>query len=385
MAPDGRFVPFGAISRISRHLSGAPGSRPVRNLGPMTPGAHFDGESVVVTGHQAARTVLRDWQTFTVDDPRFTTSRLTGPSMLSTDGREHARHRAPFVGAFSPRRVDDRYAEQVQQLCAELVAAIRPRGRADLRQELAAPLAAAVMQRALGLGEVDRSMLLQWYDALSAEVELLTADGAPTDTGRCAYAAVAERVAARLPGSVLAAAGDSLDPAEVSANAVVMMLGGIDTTEGMISFALTHLLASDWAPRAAADPAVLERAVEESLRLEPAARFVDRYATADTGIGALAVPEGTLVRVDLRAANRDPAVFTDPDHFRPDRPELRRHLSFVVGPHVCIGAHLARLETVAAVRAALTGLPELALADGAAAVEGHVFVKPAHVHARWTP
>ena len=93
------------------------------------------------------------------------------------------------------------------------------------------------------------------------------------------------------------------------------------------------------------DPSLAANAVEESLRLEPAAGRVDRYATADVELGGAEVRTGDLVIVSLTAANRDPATFPDPDAFDVSRPNARSHLAFAQGPHACIGLHLARLET----------------------------------------
>jgi cytochrome P450 len=128
-----------------------------------------------------------------------------------------------------------------------------------------------------------------------------------------------------------------------------------------------------------ADPSLLARAVEESLRLEPAAAVVDRYATRDVELAGAQVRERDLVSVSIAAANRDPATFPDPDRFDVTRTNAHRHLAFAHGPHVCIGMHLARLEAHTAVRAALGGL-ELAAPT---APRGLVFRKPPELRVRW--
>ena len=117
----------------------------------------------------------------------------------------------------------------------------------------------------------------------------------------------------------------------------------------------------------------------------PAAAVVDRYATADTALGGAEIGQGDLVRLSIAAANRDPAVFTDPDRFDPTRPNLRRHVAFAQGPHVCVGVHLARLEARTALDALLRRFPRLRLdADCPPAdVRGLVFRKPGVLYARW--
>ena len=94
--------------------------------------------------------------TFTVDDPRFSTARIVGPSMLSLDGAQHDRHRRPFTGPFSQAAVHDQLEAFVTGEADRLVSAMRPAGRGDLSRSLAAPLAVAVVARVLGLGQVPR-------------------------------------------------------------------------------------------------------------------------------------------------------------------------------------------------------------------------------------
>ena len=129
---------------------------------------------------------------------------------------------------------------------------------------------------------------------------------------------------------------------------------------------------------------MLEAAIEESLRLEPAAAVLDRYATADAVLGGAHIGRGQLVRLSLTAANRDPALFDDPDEFRLDRPP-RRHLAFAQGPHVCIGVHLARLETRVGLSGLLAAFPGIRLASGdPPAIGGLVFRKPPRLDCRWS-
>ena len=162
--------------------------------------------------------------------------------------------------------------------------------------------------------------------------------------------------------SVLTAAAESLTPGEVVSNAAVLLFGGIETTEGMICNAVWFLLRDAAALRAVlADRQLVGNVVEESLRLEPAAAVVDRYACAAISLGEASIRQGDLVTVSLAGANRDPAVFPDPDRFDPHRENARRNWAFATGPHFCIGAELARTEATAAVAALLDQLPGLHL------------------------
>ena len=345
----------------------------------------------LVTGYDLAVAVLRDARTFTVDDPRFSTAQVVGPSMLSLDGAPHARHRGPFNRPFRHDEVHARLAAFTRAETGRLVSAIEPLGAAELRRAVAGPLAVAVMAEVLGLGQADPATILTWYDGIVAAVQ---AEGAAAgrgscraDTGTAAFgelAASLREVIAR-GGSLLAEVTGPLAEEEAISNAAVLMFGGIETTEGMIANALLHLLSSPaQLALVLADPGLVPAAVEESLRLEPAAAVVDRYATVGTRLGGAAIQAGDQVTVSITGANRDPAVFADPDVFDVRRANAGRHLAFAHGPHFCLGAHLARLEAQVAVGTLLARLPRLRLDPGyPSAPRGLVFRKPPALRVRW--
>jgi cytochrome P450 len=164
----------------------------------------------------------------------------------------------------------------------------------------------------------------------------------------------------------------------------VLLFGGIETTEGMIANAALEVLSHPGElERVRDDPAALDAVIDESLRREPAAAVIDRYATRDVTLGEAEIAAGELVRLSLSGAGRDPAVFPDPDGYDPSRPNLRRHLAFAAGPHVCVGIHLARLEARSALSELFT-LPGLRLdPDRPTEVRGLIFRKPVALHALW--
>ncbi len=365
----------------------------------------------VVTGYDLAVRVMRDARTFTVDDPRFSTAQVVGPSMLSLDGTQHARHRAPFTRPFRSDEIAVRLASFTRAEAGRLVDVIAPQRHAELRRSVAGPLAAAVMAQALGLRHADPALILTWYDRIVAAVQGEAAargeaeaagpgetaadcparGGAAGGAGQAAFAELAASVRQGLaaPGdlSLLADVAGSLTQDETISNAAVLMFGGIETTEGMIANAMLHLLSHpDQLALVLADLALIPAAVEESLRLEPAAAVVDRYATADVALDGVRVRAGDQVSVSITAANRDPATFSDPDQFDIRRPNAGRHLAFAHGPHFCIGAHLARLEAQVATQTMLERLPRLRLdSAGPSAPHGLVFRKPPELRVRWDP
>ena len=361
----------------------------------------------MVTSRTLVLAILRDAETFTVDDPRFTTAQVTGPSMLSLDGPEHARHREPFTEPFRPAAVHNGFAQSVQHEVDRLLDALAGRSEAELRREFAGPLAATVMVQALGLDGVPVAQVLNWYDAIVQAVHELTEGHPAGPDGPAAYAALRSAVAATVDVnagagadadaasstatsiSLLHTAAEALDLPDLAANAAIMLFGGIETTEAMIANLLLHLLtrfpsSPELSAQLLADPELLDAAIEESLRLEPAAAVVDRYATRDVQLGSAQIRKGDLVTVSLAGANRDPDVFPDPDTFDPRRANSRQQLAFAHGPHYCLGVHLARLETRLAVRACLERLPGLRLDPARpSAIRGLVFRKPGTLWALW--
>jgi cytochrome P450 len=312
--------------------------------------------------------------------------------MLTLDGAEHRRHREPFAAPFRLTAVRERFTGLVAAETERLLDAIEPAGSAELRRSLAGPLAVAVVTHALGFEDADPSAVLGWYDRIVAAVTEIT-EGLPlSDEGRAAYASLAGAIAPALerdPGASLVAAAAAeaggLEPDRVVSNAAVLLFGGIETTEGMIANAILHLLSHpDQLALVRGDPGLLANAVEESLRLEPAAAVIDRYATADVELAGAPIRRGDLVRLSIAAANRDPEVFPEPDRFDVRRENAKLHVTFAHGPHVCIGMHLARLEAHTALDRLLRRFPSLRLDPAhAAAPRGLVFRKPAELRVLW--
>jgi cytochrome P450 len=340
----------------------------------------------LVTRRARCIEVMRDAATFTVDDPRFTTAQVVGPSMLSLDGPEHRRHRDPFAEALRLPRVRDRFDAVVRADARRLVDELAAAGEAEIRRDLAGPLAVQVMVRVLELLDTTPDALLGWYAEIVAAVDRLSAGGEIGDAAPRAVAALRERVDATVRGGhgVLAEARATLSGDEVASNAAVMLFGGIETSEGMTTSLLWHVLSDPVALAAIReDAALVANAVEESLRLEPAAGRVDRFAAADVELDGARIRRGDLVIVSLTAANRDLATYPDPDRFDPTRADARTHLTFAQGPHACVGLHLARLEAAAALEAVLGGWPGVRPADGATPPTGVVFRKPRQVPVVW--
>ena len=159
-----------------------------------------------------------------------------------------------------------------------------------------------------------------------------------------------------------------------------MIPAAIDTTNRLVANAL-HILAAhpQWQDRLAEDEALIAAFVEEVMRFEPPIHTSVRICARDTVVEGCAMEKGSLVNVFFGAANRDPAHFSNPDRFDPERPELRRHLSFGGGKHQCMGRFFAVIEVAEAIRAIVArGRIAFATANPAP-IEGAAFRSPARL------
>lgn len=328
-----------------------------------------------ITSRELAIEAMRDAERFTVDDPRFTTAAVLGPSMLSLDGVEHERHRSPFAPGFRPGILRENFDAFLTAEVTAILESADPAGT-ELRTTLAGPLAVNTITRFLGLEGVSPDEILTWYRSIANAITDLTVTGAVDPADHAAVTKIWQRVIE-----------DGSHPEEFTADVLVILFGAIETSEGMTANALWHLLNTPgaWA-RVRADRSLLSKAIEESLRLEPAASWVDRYATSDVQLGDVTIPAGDLVTISLLAANRDPAHFDHPDEFVLDRPNAKQHVTFVQGPHGCLGLHLARMETLAAINGLLDLIPEPTLdVTRSTPPAGLIFRKPDQLWVAWEP
>jgi len=346
--------------------------------------------------------VLADWERFTTDSPASTIRDIFGSHMLTSDGDAQIRYKRRFIGPFRRGKLEENLLATVGGVLDELMEDLEAGrrgptgiGSADLRGRVARPLSWRSICRILGLPEEDGPRLVGWYDRFAAALENFAGDPDVRATGKEAAREFGDYVSPFLRGevavpegsmiAVLSEEADPLSEAEMVANLLIVLFGGIETTESMIGNALWAVLSHPAIRRTVvADPARIEAVIEESMRWDPAVQSCTRFATESVEIRGVTIPANETVQCMLGAANRDPAHFPDPDRFDPDRPNARDHLAFGAGRHFCLGASLARIEAEQALVRVFAGLPGVRLdPTRPTRPHGHEFRTPPAIWVQW--
>ncbi|MFD7660502.1 cytochrome P450 [Actinosynnema sp. NPDC059797] len=329
------------------------------------------GREWLVTGYEEARDFLRDhrFSRAVLAEAQHPRGPATRMSVTDLDPPSHTRIRALIGGAFSARRTE-RLRGHVERTAEELLdGLIAAAPTADLLADLCAPLTFAAQAELLGVPASRRTAIRELATArlgapgasrtevyrgellLHEEVSALLADTDDPPTGLFAELLSAHRDRGLLDATELTGVaaslffdGHALAAAQI-ANAVLCALSRPGLLAGLDR-----------------RPDLLAGVVEESLRYSPSVNFsMTRVATSAVRLAGARIEPGDRVTALLPVANRDDAAFADPRRFAPDRTRAR-HLSFGHGTHHCLGAHLARVEMRAALRALARRAPRLSLA-----------------------
>ncbi|MEU8803243.1 cytochrome P450 [Spirillospora sp. NPDC048819] len=345
-----------------------------RRLTADAPVYRASDDHLLVCGFKLCQEILTDSATFGQRPAAY-------PNFHSMDPPEHTRLRRLVSHGFSPRAIRA-YQHRIEYFADQLLTGLKPRGRMNLIKDFALPLPTLVITEMLGVPYADGELWEDWANAIHRHTaipewvdtpksrELVTAAAAAA-TAETEYfrKLVDERRRHRGEDliSVLVAAeedGDRLSEEELLYTLVLLLGAGHHTSVNLIGNGMRALLAEPAQfALLRARPDLIDNAVEEMLRIDPPLQVEPRKALRDTEIAGEPVPAGTLVHCILAAANRDPAVFDDPDRFDVARPNAKRHLAFSMGIHHCLGAPLARAEGRTAVRELLSRLDGLRL-DG---------------------
>ncbi|PXX06295.1 cytochrome P450 [Mycolicibacterium moriokaense] len=330
----------------------------------------------LVLGYHAAREVLAgpDW----ISDPRtnranaealkFLNPQFVDASMLFTDGLPHVRLRGAVRDVFT-RSFISGLTEGVESICADAVAAVVTGDDFDVMSQIALPLPIAVIGAWLGL-DADQCAALREHSPTIIRILGGFADDDELEAGLAASAAlIADFLPAAAdrrtnPGDDLLsfiASDPDLTLDEVVVTAILIAVAGHETTANLLGASLIRLLTPDPDGTRLADridpddPAV----ITELLRLDSPVQATGRTATAHQTLNGVEICCGDAVLVCIAAANRDTHVYDRPDQFQRGRTGPAP-IAFGHGAHYCLGAHLARLESTAALRHILQRRPVLA-------------------------
>ena len=288
------------------------------------------------------------------------------------------------VAAHRTAQAEPFIRDQAQRLVASAVDRCRAMGSVDLVAELVDPLPSTVIAHILGVPIEDHERFGTWSD------ELLEAQSSGQSRGlydtHPAFGGYIQRLIDQRralddpPDDVITRFmiteidGGPLSDRAICTQTMNLIIAGNETTRNLIgNCCLTLATDPDLYARLRADRSVSATIVEESLRHDSPIQVLARAVLADTEISQVGLREGDRVVFGLASANRDESRFEDPATFRVDRPRPREHLAFGTGPHVCPGASLARLETVAALEALCDRVVALHPVEGLRPVPNPVF------------
>ncbi len=346
---------------------------------------HLDMPDIfTVSTFEALCTVLRDGTTFSSKGYAEYMGPVLGHTILEMDEPEHHAYRNVLKQVFSRRAMVHWETEIVAPVVHSYIDQFIETGRADLVRQLTLPAPMTIIADLLGLPREDLTRFhrlaieligvsVNWERGLAASQKL-----------RDYFAGILEE-RRRSPAddviSVLAGAehdGLRLTDEEIFSFLRLLLPAGAETTYRSSSNLLVGLLDTpDQLEAVRADRALVPQAIEEGLRWEAPLLTIMRTVTRDTELQGVHLPKDAVVVVNLGSANHDERRWQDPERFDIFRPP-QQHLAFAYGPHLCLGMHLARMETAVILNAVLDRLPGLRLDPDAdrPAITGMTFLAP---------
>jgi cytochrome P450 len=301
---------------------------------------------------------------------RFHTEPVVGPTFISMDAGPHRTYRQLVVPAFRSRAVARFVERDLVPLAHEIVDRFATRGEADLVAEFTSVLPYWSISRKLGLPVGSESQQRAWARAILSHPvtpeAALAAAAAVTKFLEPIVEARRKEPGDDVLSQLLATEHEGVRLTDEAIYAHVRLLysvGASTTADAMSSLFWAVLTRPDLVAAARGDAALQGRIVRESLRWEPPVATLPRLVSRGGVVAGSELPAGTFILAALTAANRDPAVFEDPDRFDPERRELEV-LSFGHGEKFCPGSHLGRQQLLAALGVVLDRLPNLRLVDG---------------------
>jgi cytochrome P450 len=352
----------------------------------------------LVTRWDDVQHVDKSPELFTGETEPSTLRRTFGANLLASEGAYHAKIRSIIYPWFRVGAIGDYPDKVIAPIANQLVDGFADRGACDLLGEFAEPLSARVLKQALGLSFVEEATLRRWFVELATgaanfEGDPVKQEIADTTSAEVndALAPVIERLQNEPDDTLLSSMvhteveGERLTRAEIQSNLKVMIVGGLQATTDLIGLSMWAILSHpDQLEEVRADPKLVDPAIEEAARWHSPVGTSTRQTTRDVELGGVKLEQGALVAAVLASANHDERNWTKPERYDIHRRE-GSHLAFATGPHLCIGARLARYETRTAWRILLDRLPGLRLdPERPIEISGWEFRSPHHLHVQWS-
>lgn len=341
--------------------------------------------------YEAVHRVLGDGVTFSSTGYEEVMGVVMGRSILMMDEPEHHAYRSVIAQAFTRQAMQRWETELVGPLVNSMIDQFVDDGRADLVRQLQFPFPVQVIAALLGLPPEDLAefhrlaveligVSVNWDRALQASERL-----------RLYFCGLAEQRREEPSDDMISALveaeheGQRLTDDEICAFLRLLLPAGAETTYRSSSNLLFGLLSNpEQLDAVRSDRALLPHAIEEGIRWEPPLLIIVRSSTRDTEVCGVPVPEGASIILNLGSANHDESRWDEPERFDVHR-RHRPHIGFAHGPHMCLGMHLARMETAVAVNALLDRLPELRFDPDAGPqyISGVTFRAPPRLDVVW--
>ena len=325
-----------------------------------------------LAAHEAVRIAAKDWQTFCSGQGSRPTSSV--PSMINMDAPDHSFRRGIVKAGFTVQRVKD-HEPYLRQKVGELIDAVAERGECDIVRDIATPLPMYMIGTMMGLPESDHAQLLHWSDLFAAGDEEARDQVIQAITEWNDYilghaATVRGRGNDDLISLMCDAERDGkrLNDTDLMFESMLVLVGGDETTRHVISAGVDALLRHpDQVALLRHDTTLIPSAVEEMLRWATPVKNMNRTATREVDLCGQRIHEGDRMLLLYPSANRDEAVFDDPQRFDVTR-DPNPHVAFgAYGRHHCLGAPLARLELRVLFEELLARFDDIQLVDPDAA------------------
>lgn len=336
--------------------------------------------------------ILRDAKTFTSTGYDDTIGMVMGHMILGMDDPEHRGHRNLVAHAFREKSIARWEPEFIGPIIDELIDRFIADGEADLVRQLTFEFPVRVIARLLGLPEEDFLQFQRWSVELIGLVADIDRGLAASESLKEYFATVvADRRASPQEDVISDLVTAEVDGERLTDEAIYSFLrlllpAGAETTYrssgNLLYLLLTH---TDQLEAVRNDRSLLPQAIEESLRFEPPLLTIARTATREVEVGGVTLAAGEGITTNIGSANHDETRWDNPEVFDIFRPSLP-HIAFAHGPHMCLGMHLARIETRAVINRVLDRLPNLQLNPGESDphIRGQIFRSPTSLPVTFT-